>query len=156
MALDQLHIDESIERDTLDQPVVLTDADRVRINARARKDLVQIVFAQAVAGAVVALLAWLIAGQSAALSALAGSAAYFVPNLLFALRLLVATLSSKGSNPAVFLLGEMLKVGAVVGLLWLIADLGGDRVQWLAVLAGLVAVLKGYLLMLAFRGSRAR
>lgn len=156
MALDQLHTDDSLERDTLDQPVVLTDADRVRINARARKDLVQIVFAQAVAGAVVALLAWLIAGQSAALSALAGSAAYFVPNFLFALRLLVATLSSKGSNPAIFLLGEILKVGAVVGLLWLIADLGGDRVQWLAVLAGLVAVLKGYLLMLAFRGSRAR
>jgi ATP synthase protein I len=156
VALDELQTEVSRETETFDQPVVLTDEDRARINARARRELMQLVVAQGAAGVVVALLAWLIAGELAGLSALAGAAAYFVPNLLFALRLFVATFSSKGSGPAVFLLGEMLKVAAVIGLLWLIADVGGEQVQWFAVLAGLVAVLKGYLLMLALRGTRAR
>jgi hypothetical protein len=55
-----------------------------------------------------------------------------------------------------FIVGEMLKVGTTIGLLWLVAYVGGDQVQWLAVLAGLIAVLKGYVLMLAFGGSRLR
>lgn len=138
-----------------DVKLVLTDADRAQINARARKELLQIIAAQALMGAVVALLAWIVAGNSAALSALAGAGAYFVPNSLFALRLFVSTYQPKGSNPFVFLVGEMLKMGAAVVLLWLIAQVGGDQVQWLAVLAGLVAVLKGYMLMLAFWGSRS-
>ena len=156
MALDQLLGAELKEIDTFDQQVVLNDEDRKRINARARKELLELVAAQSFAGAAVALITWLVAGELAAWSALAGSAAYFVPNLLFALRLFVATFSAKGSGPAVFLLGEILKVSAVIGLLWLIADVGGERVRWFAVLAGLIAVLKGYLLMLAFRGTRAR
>lgn len=156
MALDPFLNEESLEGSNNDQPVVLTDADRVLINARARRELLQIVLAQGVAGVAVALIAWVIAGKYAGWSALAGSGAYFVPNLLFASRLFVATHSPKGSGSAVFLIGEFLKVCAVVSLLWLIADWGGDRVQWLAVLAGLIAVLKGYFLMLAFRGTRAR
>jgi ATP synthase protein I len=53
-----------------------------------------------------------------------------------------------------FLVGEMLKIGAAVGLLWLVARVGGDRVQWLAVLVGLIAVLKGYILLLMVRRTR--
>lgn len=136
--------------------LVLTQADRDRMNARARRELMQIVMAQAGLGLLVALLAWMVAGLDAALSALAGSAAYFVPNTLFALRLILATHRPQGSGPVLFLVGEMLKMGAAVGLLWLVARLGGDRVQWLAVLVGLVAVLKGYVLMFAFGRSRSR
>jgi hypothetical protein len=44
----------------------------------------------------------------------------------------------------------MLKIVAAVILLWVVADVGGDRVQWLAVLVGLIAVLKGYVLLLMF------
>lgn len=140
----------------LDSPVVLTVEDRARIDARARRELVQIVFAQALMGMGVAIIALLVAGKSAALSALAGAGCYFLPNLLFALRLLLASHRPRGSGPMLFILGEMLKIGATLGLLWLVARLGGDQVHWLAVLAGLVAVLKGYVLMLAFGGSRLR
>ena len=140
----------------LDSPVVLTVEDRARINFRARRELLQVVFTQAVVGLVVVCIAWVGWGKVSALSALAGAGCYFLPNLLFALRLLLASHRPGGSSPMVFIVGEMLKIGATVGLLWLVAHLGGDQVQWLAVLVGLIAVLKGYLLMLAFGGSRLR
>jgi ATP synthase protein I len=73
---------------------------------------------------------------------------------LFALRLFLATFRPSGSSAIVFLAGEFLKVGASVGLLWLLAHVGGERVVWLAVIAGLVAALKGYMLVLMF-GKRA-
>ncbi len=78
----------------------------------------------------------------------------FVPNMIFALRLYLATFRPGGSRPMLFLVGEMLKIGAAVGLLWLVAQVGGDRVQWLAVLGGLIAVLKGYVLVLVFGRAR--
>lgn len=138
-----------------DKPLVLTDADRASINARARKELLYIILAQALVGLFVAIIAGMVAGKVAALSALAGAGAYFVPNLLFALRLFIATHQPKGASPVMFLMGEMLKMGAAVGLLWLIARVGGDRVSWLAVVAGLIGVVKAYLLMLALGGFRS-
>lgn len=138
----------------LNEPVVLTEAELALINARARLELMQVVFAQLLMSFVVALLAWLIGGLDAGWSALAGSAAYFVPNFLFALRLFLATFRPGGSSALVFLVGEFLKVGAAVGLLWLLAHVGGERVVWLAVIAGLIAALKGYMLVLMF-GKRA-
>ena len=132
----------------------LTAADLAQINKRSRLELVQIVKAQALLGVVVAILAWLIAGVDAGLSALAGAGTYFVPNGIFALRLYLATFRPGGSGPVLFLVGEMLKIGAAVGLLWLVARVGGDRVQWLAVLVGLIAVLKGYILLLMVRRTR--
>ena len=136
------------------EPLVLTEADLAQINARARLDLMQVVFAQLLVSFVVALLAWALGGLDAGWSALAGSAAYVVPNFLFALRLFLATFRPSGSSAIVFLAGEFLKVGASVGLLWLLAHVGGERVVWLAVIAGLVAALKGYMLVLMF-GKRA-
>jgi len=132
----------------------LTVADLAQITQRARLELVQIVKAQALLGLVVAGLAWLIGGVDAGLSALAGAGTYFVPNVMFALRLYLSTFRPGGSGPMLFLVGEMLKIGAAVGLLWVLARLGGDRVQWLAVLAGLIAVLKGYVLVLMFGRAR--
>ncbi len=138
------------EQQIVDVPVVLTEADLAQINARARIELMQVVFAQALSAIVVALLSWLLGGFDAGWSALAGSAAYFVPNVLFALRLFLATFKPGGSSALVFLVGEFLKVGAAVGLLWLLAHVGGERVVWLAVIAGLIAALKGYMLVLMF------
>ena len=132
----------------------LTAADLAQITKRARLELVQIVKAQALLGLVVAGLAWLIAGVDAGLSALAGAGTYFVPNMIFASRLYLSTFRPGGSGPILFLVGEMLKIGVAVGLLWVVARLGGDRVQWLAVLAGLIAVLKGYVLVLMFGHAR--
>lgn len=133
-----------------DSRVALSEADLALINARARIELVQVVFAQIFSALFVAMLAWLVGGFDAGWSALAGSAAYFVPNVLFALRLFLATFRPGGSSALIFLVGEFLKVGAAVALLWLLAHVGGERVVWLAVIAGLVAVLKGYMLVLMF------
>lgn len=138
------------EQQIVDVPVVLTEADLAQINTRARIELMQVVFAQALSAIVVALLSWLLGGFDAGWSALAGSAAYFVPNVFFALRLFLATFKPGGSSALVFLVGEFLKVGAAVGLLWLLAHVGGERVVWLAVIAGLIAALKGYMLVLMF------
>jgi len=132
----------------------LTAADLAQINQRSRLELVLIVKAQALLGSVVAALTWMVAGVDAGLSALAGAGTYFVPNTIFALRLYLATFRPGGSGPMLFLVGEMLKIGAAVGLLWVVAHVGGDRVQWLAVLVGLIAVLKGYVLVLVFGRAR--
>ena len=132
----------------------LTAADLAQINQRSRLELVLIVKAQALLGSVVAVLTWTVAGVDAGLSALAGAGTYFVPNTIFALRLYLATFRPGGSSPMLFLIGEMLKIGAAVGLLWVVAHVGGDRVQWLAVLVGLIAVLKGYVLVLVFGRAR--
>ena len=132
----------------------LTVADLAQINQRSRLELVLIVKAQALLGSVVAALTWMVAGVDAGLSALAGAGTYFVPNTIFALRLYLATFRPGGSSPMLFLIGEMLKIGAAVGLLWVVAHVGGDRVQWLAVLVGLIAVLKGYVLVLVFGRAR--
>ena len=132
----------------------LTVADLAQINQRSRLELVLIVKAQALLGSVVAALTWMVAGVDAGLSALAGAGTYFLPNTIFALRLYLATFRPGGSGPMLFLVGEMLKIGAAVGLLWVVAHVGGDRVQWLAVLVGLIAVLKGYVLVLVFGRAR--
>ena len=132
----------------------LTVADLAQINQRSRLELVLIVKAQALLGSVFAALTWMVAGVDAGLSALAGAGTYFVPNTIFALRLYLATFRPGGSGPMLFLVGEMLKIGAAVGLLWVVAHVGGDRVQWLAVLVGLIAVLKGYVLVLVFGRAR--
>ena len=142
--------------DSAVQAIKLTDADRLKIDVRARRDLILTVVAQSLVGVVVALIFFAFGGVSAALSSLAGSAAYLVPNAVFALRLWVATYRPGGASPEVFLIGEILKVGAAVGLLWLIAHLGGEQVNWIAVLVSLVATLKGYIVLMMFKGSWAK
>ena len=144
------------ESESTDKIIALTEADRQQINNRARRDLLETVVAQVFLGLVMASLCWVFGGVSAAASSLAGSAAYLLPNAVFALRLWVSTYRPGGANPALFFIGEFLKVGAAIGLLWLIAQVGGEQVRWLAVLAGLVAVLKAYVALLLFKGSRAK
>ncbi len=144
------------ETESTDEIIALTETERHQINNRARRDLLETVAAQLSLGLLVAIVCLVIGGLSAAASSLAGSAAYLVPNAVFALRLWVSTYRPGGANPALFFIGEFLKVGAAIGLLWLIAQLGGDQVRWLAVLAGLVAVLKAYVALLLFKGSRAK
>lgn len=146
----------ALKLDPAVEVIKLTDEDRLKIDIRARRDLALAVWFQGLAGIVVALLCWVVGGIAAALSSLAGSAAYFLPNSIFALRLWVATYRPSGASPELFLIGEILKVGAAAGLLWLIARWGSEQVEWLAVLVGLIATLKGYILLMMFKGSRAK
>lgn len=132
------------------KPIELTPEEKKQLDSSARSDLAKVVLAQGVVGICVAFLAGAIGGISAFWSALAGSGSYFLPNMFFALRLFAATFRQKGSGPLMFVVGELLKVLMVLGLLGLIARYGGSRVQWLAVVAGLIAVLKAYLVVLVF------
>src|SRR3546814_6848794 len=68
--------------------LVLSDRDRAALNRRASSGIVRTLAAQAIMLVLAVLVCWLVSGSEAAVSALIGAAAYFVPNALFALRLL--------------------------------------------------------------------
>jgi ATP synthase protein I len=93
---------------------------------------------QVVAILAVAALAALLAGSRGALSALAGGAAYFLPNLLFVLRLRLA-MATRQAGPVGFLVGEAVKLVAVIVLLVFLPRI--MEVNWPALIAGLFAVL---------------
>lgn len=130
---------------------MLTDEDRVAIARRARYGLVWTLGAQAFVAGLVVALSGLLAGSAAALSALAGAAAYFVPNALFAMRLLLGVLGVVRPSPWAFFWGEAFKLGAAVSILGLVVWQGRDWIVWPALLLGLLGVLKGYVLLLAMR-----
>jgi len=138
------------------EKIALTLAERQQIDKRARRDLVDAVVAQMLLGLLVAVLWWAVAGGSAATSSLAGTGAYLLPNAAFALRLWLSTYRPGGASPELFFVGEFLKLIATGFLLWLVASIGGDQVQWPAVLVGLVAALKGYVALLVVKGFRAK
>ncbi len=105
------------------------------------------VLLQSVAMLIVAIVAGLLAGKTAAASAALGGLAIVLPNGLFALRLFVEGRKPGGAAPAVFLIGEFIKVAATLALLVLAAKLYRDM-HWLALIAGLVVALKANLLAL--------
>lgn len=100
--------------------------------------MLKIVALQALAVLAVAALAGGLSGSVAARSALAGGAAYLLPNLLFVLRLRVA-MAAQRAGAAGFLVGEAVKLLAVIALLaWLPRAM---EVNWPALVAGLFVVL---------------
>jgi ATP synthase protein I len=109
----------------------------------------RVVVLQVVATLVVALVAAMVSGQAAAVSALLGGAACFVPNGLFALRLAAAARSGRGGI-GTFFVGEFVKVGSTVALVALIAWSYRD-VVWPALVFAVIAALKSYLIALIWR-----
>jgi ATP synthase protein I len=104
------------------------------------------VFHQFLATFVAAGVAWIVAGQHAAVSAGLGGLAVVVPNLLFALSLWAAAQSGR-TSAAGFLVGEFIKVAATLALLVIVA--GAYReLHWLALLAGLLVALKANLFVI--------
>jgi ATP synthase protein I len=103
--------------------------------------MLKIVVLQAAGILLVAAISGLLAGSRGALSALAGGVAYFLPNLLFVLRMqLVDGVKTDRRIGAVgFLLGEAVKLFAVIALLILLPRF--IEVNWPAMIAGLFAVL---------------
>lgn len=110
----------------------------------------RVVGLQILATAIVALTAWPFGGGAAAISALLGGAACFVPNGLFALRLATAGRRPQGPSVAAFFVGEFVKMGSTVGLLVLVAWLYRD-VVWLALIIAVIAALKSYLIAFLWR-----
>ena len=110
----------------------------------------RVVFLQILATVVVSLVAGLLAGPHAAISALLGGAACVVPNGLFALKLAASARRPQGTSPAVFLVGEFVKVVSTLALLALIVAFYKE-VVWLAMLVSVIVVLKSYILALLVR-----
>ena len=110
----------------------------------------RIVILQILATLIVASAAGLIGGADAAISALLGGAACFVPNGLFALRLAVSASRPQGASAATFFVGEFVKLGSTIALLALIAWAYRD-VVWLAVVVAIIAALKSYMVALLLR-----
>ncbi len=131
--------------------LALTEAQRQAIDHRARFGLVWTLGAQAIMALIAVLLSGMIAGSAAAVSALVGAAAYFVPNALFALRLLLGLLGPARPSAYMFFWGEAFKLGTALAILGLAAWLAHDWIVWPALLAGLLSVLKGYVLLMAVR-----
>ena len=104
--------------------------------------MLKIVLLQAAAILVVAAIAGLLAGsdgaRSAMMSVAAGGAAYFLPNLLFVLRLRFA-IAMRQAGAVGFLVGEAVKLAAVIALLFVLPRM--MEVNWPALIAGLFAVL---------------
>lgn len=142
------------ETEAQPERLVLTDADRAALRVKAIRGLVRAVAVQGISALFAGLVCWLGFGWQAGVSALIGAGAYYVPNLLFAVRLLVGMLGARPVGPLGFLLGELIKLGAAAALLALAAYEWHAWLVWPAMLFGLVCVLKGYvLLMLSGRGA---
>jgi ATP synthase protein I len=128
--------------------IKLSAEEKPVLDAKAGQGLVRAVVAQGVMAVLATVIAWLVAGPAAGLSALAGAGAYFIPNSLFALRLLLNAHRPGGANPFTFFLGEAFKLGMTVLLLALVVYFGRGEIVWPAMLIGLLCVLKGYVLLL--------
>ena len=75
-----------------------------------------------------------------------------VPNGLFATRLAMNKGRAPESYPVVFFLGEFIKIGLTVLLFGAVIGWGGEK-HWLALISGLIIVLKVPLFALWFAPS---
>ena len=135
----------------MSEPVVPVSPEMVaQLRRESQQSLVRSVAVQWTVCVVVALIALLIGGVHAGLSGLLGAACVTVPNSLLAFKLLMNSMRPDGGSSTTVLVGEFVKIGAVVLLLVLVVKLGGALIVWPALLAGLIAALKSYWVMLAF------
>ena len=94
-----------------------------------------------------ALAAGLIAGTRGAVSAALGGAVCTLPNFLFALRLKFAASCPGASYPAIFFVGEFVKIALTIGLLVSVVKIYPD-LHWPSMLIGLA--LASQAMILAF------
>jgi len=124
---------------------------------RAGGDILRILLAQTAMGVVAALVAGAVAGFAGLASALIGAVAYFLPNAVFAVRLLLGLAGRGQTSVLTFFVGEFAKLALAVAVLMLAGWLAGSWLVWPALLLGLCSVLMGYaLLPLVSRLLRAR
>lgn len=109
--------------------------------------MLRVILLQLAATVVTSVVAGLIGGVPALLSALLGGLCCVVPNSLFALRLFAEAQKPQGANPMSFFIGEFIKIALTVALLGAIGWLY-HGLNWLALLAGFVVALKSYIILL--------
>ncbi len=138
----------------LDQPILLSEEDKKKLAVRGRKGLLKILYWQVISTLTVALFFWLFTGLGSGLSVLAGACCYLLPNALLVMRMIILTYRPRGAGAGFFLVGNVIKVLIAAGLLWILAEVGGNKVDWIAALFGLIAALKGYWIGLLLSGGR--
>ena len=140
------------EQPTADEiiPLRLTPEQAQRIRARSVKGMLNALLAQLAAGLIVVVIAWLFFSSQAAVSALIGVVAYFLPNCLFAFRLFLGMFSAAQPNAYSFFWAEFLKLAMAAAILGFSGYYLHDWLVWPAMLLGLIAVLKGYAVLLVF------
>ena len=104
---------------------------------------------QAIVSLGAALVALLLGGANAGLSALLGGLVCVVPNAFLAFRLTWAMRRTGHADPASFLIGEFVKVGLSIAMLVAIAR-HFHHLNWLAFLVGLIAAFKSYFVAFLF------
>lgn len=109
--------------------------------------MLRLVLLQVATTVIVSMIAGLIGGVHALISALLGGLCCVVPNGLFALRLFADTRKPGGANPITFFIGEFIKIALTIAFLaavvWLYRDL-----NWLALIAAFIVALKSYIILL--------
>lgn len=131
--------------------LVLSATDRVKIAKRSRSGIIRALLAQAFMALIVIIVAAIFFDTNAWVSALIGAATYFVPNTIFALRLLIGYMGPIQHGSLAFFWGEAIKLFTAGILVVLVAWQWGDWLNWLAYLLGLLGVMKGYVVLLALR-----
>lgn len=137
------------QTDTEIKAVVLTPEQRRRLARNSSLGIIHILSAQAVLALVATLISAALGGINAAGSALIGAGAYFIPNSVFAVRLLLGLMGGSNARATSFFWGEAFKLGTATAILALAVWQFHDWLVWPALLFGLIAVLKGYVVLLA-------
>jgi len=109
--------------------------------------MAHIILMQLLAAIVVALIALLVGGEAAGISALLGGLSCAIPNALFAVRLHMNTRKPGGASPTTFFVWEFVKIGLTMSCLAAVAMLYRE-LNWLAFIASIIVVLKSYILLL--------
>lgn len=109
--------------------------------------MLRLVSLQMIVTVVAGLLAGLLWGAVAGVSATFGGLCCVVPNAIMAGRLHLNTLKQGGADPFSFFIWEFIKIALTVALIgaaaWLYRDL-----NWLALIGGFIVALKSYIILL--------
>ena len=109
--------------------------------------MLRLVSLQLIATVVAGLLAGLLGGWAAMVSATFGGLCCVVPNAIMAGRLFLNTKRPGGADPFSFFIWEFIKIAMTLALIgataWLYRDL-----SWLAMLGGFIVALKSYIFLL--------
>jgi ATP synthase protein I len=95
----------------------------------------------------VGLIAALLGGTNAMVSAVIGGLCCVVPSGFAAFRLWVGTKKPGGANPASFFIWEFVKVAMTVALMVAAVKLYHD-LNWFAFLGGFIVALKSYIILI--------
>jgi ATP synthase protein I len=114
---------------------------------REEQKMLRLVSLQLIVTVVAGLVAGLLGGWAAMISATFGGLCCVVPNAIMAARLFLSAQGPGGANPISFFIWEFIKIALTVALLgaaaWLYRDL-----NWFALLGGFIVALKSYIILL--------